>query len=375
MDYFKKVMSSGQSIISDPMISRGSKNPIIVIAAPIIKDNKVIGMVGGNIMLMDHNRIVTLKIIGEIGSAHLVQQDGLIITHNPKLMLTYNPLNDDDAAPDLKIVFPKMTQGETGFTRFSVNDEAQYLAYVPVPGVQWSMGVTVPATYVTNQLLTGILDKDGRLIFVNDFALGLTGYEKEEVIGESFFDIFIPDATRENAIRWFKECLNNKKITVKDYEPIQTKNGEIRYVDWNHTLLYDSEGNVTGVASIGKDITEIKKFQEKFEHMSFHDALTDLYNRTYFEEKMRLLEKGDSIPVGIIVCDINGLKLVNDSLGHSAGDKLLRLTASLIKKSFREEDLIYRIGGDEFAIILPKSELPVVEQACIDFENQSKGIM
>ncbi|WP_229249844.1 diguanylate cyclase domain-containing protein [Desulfosporosinus shakirovi] len=368
-------MSSGQSIISDPMISRGSKNPIIVIAAPIIKDNKVIGMVGGNIMLMDHNRIVTLKIIGEIGSAHLVQQDGLIITHNPKLMLTYNPLNDDDAAPDLKIVFPKMTQGETGFTRFSVNDEAQYLAYVPVPGVQWSMGVTVPATYVTNQLLTGILDKDGRLIFVNDFALGLTGYEKEEVIGESFFDIFIPDATRENAIRWFKECLNNKKITVKDYEPIQTKNGEIRYVDWNHTLLYDSEGNVTGVASIGKDITEIKKFQEKFEHMSFHDALTDLYNRTYFEEKMRLLEKGDSIPVGIIVCDINGLKLVNDSLGHSAGDKLLRLTASLIKKSFREEDLIYRIGGDEFAIILPKSELPVVEQACIDFENQSKGIM
>jgi len=510
-DYFKKVMSTGQSIISDPMISGESNNPIIVIAAPIIKDNKVIGLVGGNIRLLDLNRIVSSKTVGEIGSAFIVQQDGLTITHpDPELILTYNPLNDDNAARDLKIAVRKMTQGETGFTRFSVNNEAQYLAYVPVPGVQWSMGVTVPATYVTNQLrylpidfitvtvffgfisafflnrwlvkpltelekystelnanlykkvdyyqlispvievksletnfrkmvvalqetfeevensksnlkdeikektmiqedlkksyeelwaseeelrtnfeklqskekslieserrfrsllenvklVTGILDKDGRLIFVNDFALGLTGYEKEEVIGQSFFNIFIPDALRGNAIRWFNECLNNKIIDVKDYEPIQTKNGQIRYVAWNHTLLYDSEGNVTGVASIGKDITEFKIFQEKLEHMSFHDSLTDLYNRTYFEEKMRLLENGDSTPVGIIVCDVNGLKLVNDSLGHGAGDKLLRLTASLIKMSFREEDLIFRIGGDEFAIILPKSELPVVEQAC-----------
>lgn len=510
-DYFKQVMSTGQSIISDPMISRGSNNPIIVIAAPIIKDNKVIGLIGGNIRLTDLNRIVSSKTVGEIGHAFIVQHDGLIITHpNPELMMSYNPLKDQDAAPDFKMAVRRMVQGESGFTRFSFDYKDQYLAYVPVPGVQWSMGATVPVAYVANQLrylpfyfilvtvffgsilafflsrwlvkpltdlekfatelnanlykevdsyqlhspvievksletnfrkmvsalqetfeelesskadlkkevyektiiqedlersyeelwaseeelrcnyeqlqakekllseserrfrfllenvklITVIIDKDDRLLFVNDYALELTGYVREEVIGHSFFETFVPEAMREEACDYFKESINSKIITVHDFDPLQTKDGEIRYVNWNNTFLFDCEGNVSGVASIGVDITERKQFQEKLEHMSFHDALTDLYNRTYFEQKVREYGDGDSAPIGIIVCDVNGLKLVNDTLGHSTGDKLLWLTADLIKRCFRKDDLIFRIGGDEFAIILPKSELASVEQAC-----------
>jgi len=214
------------------------------------------------------------------------------------------------------------------------------------------------------KLLTGIMDKDGSIIFINDFALELTGYMKEEVIGHSYFDIFVPDKIREAAIDWFRESLNNKKIIIHDFDPIQTKNGEVRFVNWNHSLLYDSEGNVSGVASIGVDISERKQFQEKLKHMSFHDSLTGLYNRTYFEEEMRLLEEECFAPVGMIVCDVDGLKLVNDTLGHSTGDKLLWLTAGIIKKCFREEDKVFRIGGDEFAILLPRSELSIVEHAC-----------
>ena len=510
-DYFKKVMDTGLSVVSDPMISRQSGNQIIVVAAPIMKDNKVIGLIGGNVNLTELVKIVTSKKIGEIGSAFLVQQDGLIITHpDHTLIMTYNPLKDEDTSPDLKEAVHKMVLGETGFTRYSFLSENKYLAYVPVPGVKWSLGVTVPVFYVANQLrflpiyfivttiffgfilsyflsrwlvapltklakfttelndnihekaeiyrlntpvievktlsvyfqkmvaalqesfrdleeskenleyeikertlaqkslvksyeeleaseeelrcnydilqskevalqeserrfrsmlenvklITVIIDQKGHVIFCNDFALELIGFQKSEVIGQNYFDLFIPAEMIANAKAWFEEVLNKKKFIGRSPYPIQTKNGEKRLVNWNNTLLYDFEGNVSGVTSIGEDITERMQFQEKLEHMSFHDALTGLFNRTYFEEKLRFLKEACIAPVGMIVCDVDGLKLVNDTLGHTTGDQLLRLTADLIKASFRREDLLFRIGGDEFAIILPKSELLLVKQAC-----------
>jgi diguanylate cyclase (GGDEF)-like protein/PAS domain S-box-containing protein len=510
-DYFQKVMSLGNTVVSDPLISRGSGNQIIVVAAPIMKGSHVVGLLGGTVSLTELAQIVTSESVGEIGYAFVVQEDGLIITHpEESFIMTYNVLKDKNASQNFKEAVHNMIQGKTGFTRYSIQSEDKYLAYAPVPGVKWSLGVTVPVTYVANQLrylpiyfivmtilfgiilafilsrwlvnpltdlekfstelndnlhkkvdnyqvnspvievkslatnfrkmvaalqesfrelesskanlkgeivertmiqenleksyeelgaaeeelrcnyeklqsqeialreserrfrsmlenvqlITGIMDKEGRIIFINDFALGLTGYKKEEVIGHSYFGMFIPDKIRENAIDWFRESLNNKKIIIHDFDPIQTKNGEIRFVNWNHTLLFDSEGNVSGVASIGEDITERKQFQERLKHMSFHDSLTGLYNRTYFEEELRLLEEDCFAPVGMIVCDVDGLKLVNDTFGHSTGDKLLWLTAGIIKKCFREEDKVCRIGGDEFAIILPRSELSLVEHAC-----------
>ncbi|SPF33358.1 Sensory box protein [Candidatus Desulfosporosinus infrequens] len=510
-DYFQNVMTTGLSEISDPYISRGSGNQIIVVAVPIRKDDKVIGLMGGKIRLEELAKKVTSEKVGEIGSAFIVQKDGLVILHsNQDFSISNNPLKDDSASQDLKDAVRKMIQGETGFTRYTLQKEVKYLAYAPVPGVKWSLGVTIPVTYVTRQLrylpiyfivitvlfgiilayflsrwlvvplrkvtkfttelndklyekvdiyrldsrvievqslatnfqtmagalhksfqelesananleaeifertrvqedlehsyeeltasddelrfnyeklqvqeeslreserrfrsmleniklITGIIDKDGQIIFCNDFALELTGFQKFEVIGQNYFDMFIPYERQEDAKACFEEVLNTKKLLKQNVFSLRIKNGEERFVNWNYTLLFDSEGNVSGIASIGEDITERKQFQERLEHMSFHDALTGLYNRTYFEEELRLLEEECSDPVGMIVSDVDGLKLVNDTLGHSIGDQLLRLTADIIKKCFREEDKLFRIGGDEFAIILPKSELSVVEQAC-----------
>lgn len=510
-DYFKKVMETGLPVISDPLISKQSGNQIIVVAAPIMKDNKVVGLLGGNVNLSDVVQIVTSEKVGEIGSTFLVQQDGLIITHpNHKFIMTYNPLKDETASPDFKDAVHKMILGESGFTSYSFLNENKYLAYVPVPGVKWSLGVTVPEIYVTNQLrylpiyffvttiffgliltyllnrwlvapltklaefttelndnihekvesyqlnspvievktlsvnfqkmvaalqesfrdleeskekleteiiektlaqknlvksyeelgaseeelrcnynilqskevalqeserrfrsmleniklITVIIDEKGQVIFCNDFALELTGFQKSEVIGQNYFERFMPSEVLGNAKAWFEEVLRKKQFNGRSPYPIQTKYGEKRLVNWNNTLLYDLEGNVSGISSIGEDITERKQFQEKLEHMSFHDALTGLFNRTYFEEKLRLLEEASIVPMGMIVCDVDGLKLVNDTLGHTTGDQLLRLTADLIKSCFRREDLLFRIGGDEFAIILPKSELLLVKQAC-----------
>ncbi|MDK2820968.1 MAG: hypothetical protein PWP31_933 [Clostridia bacterium] len=118
-----------------------------------------------------------------------------------------------------------------------------------------------------------------------------------------------------------------------------------------------------------RDITERKLMEERLNYFALHDTITNLYNRTYFEQKMQSLEEEQASTVGIILCDLDGLKLVNDTMGHNTGDKLLQNAAKVIKKSFRENDVVARIGGDEFAILLPDCNEEDVEKACLRIKD------
>lgn len=106
-----------------------------------------------------------------------------------------------------------------------------------------------------------------------------------------------------------------------------------------------------------------KEMQEKLQFMSMHDALTGLYNRAYFEEELARLDKSRRFPISLIIVDVNWLKHTNDVLGHYAGDELLQLTAKVLRKTFRAEDIIARIGGDEFAVLLLDMDALNAEQA------------
>lgn len=111
-----------------------------------------------------------------------------------------------------------------------------------------------------------------------------------------------------------------------------------------------------------EEIAERKAAEEKMRYLSMHDTLTGLYNRTFFEEEMSRLEKEQFANMGLIMCDVDGLKLINDSMGHDKGDNLLISTANLIKSCFSSSEIVARVGGDEFAILLPNASQQILEQ-------------
>jgi len=116
------------------------------------------------------------------------------------------------------------------------------------------------------------------------------------------------------------------------------------------------EGKTEGRVWSFRDVTERVHAEERIKHLSFHDYLTDLYNRAFIEEELRRLSNSRELPLGLLICDVNGLKLVNDAFGHQEGDRLLQDFARILRECCRKEDLIGRWGGDEFLFLLPRAD-------------------
>jgi len=135
---------------------------------------------------------------------------------------------------------------------------------------------------------------------------------------------------------------------------IVKKGGEIRHVIVSNAAIELHEGK-SEIFGMFHDITERKKTEEHIRYLSFHDHLTGLYNRAFVEEELRRLCISRDLPIGVLLCDVNGLKLVNDAFGHREGDKLLQCFVIVLRESCRKGDIICRWGGDEFILILPEA--------------------
>jgi len=113
-----------------------------------------------------------------------------------------------------------------------------------------------------------------------------------------------------------------------------------------------------------EDITQSKKKEQEIVFLSYHDILTGLYNRTFFEEEQKRRNLSRAVPMSLIMCDVNGLKMINDSFGHSEGDQLLKQVAIMLADSCRGEDFAARIGGDEFVLLLDQADASCAEKIC-----------
>jgi diguanylate cyclase (GGDEF)-like protein len=151
------------------------------------------------------------------------------------------------------------------------------------------------------------------------------------------------------------------------------KDGSVRYGELSVSLTKDKEGNITGFKGIGKDVTERIEYERELQYLSMHDQLTGIYNRAYFEVELKRLESSRDFPVTIISADLDGLKLINDTMGHDAGDRMLVNCAAVLKSALRKSDLLARVGGDEFAAILPRTDRERGEKIIRRMRNKIAG--
>ena len=191
---------------------------------------------------------------------------------------------------------------------------------------------------------------DSSFIKVNQATLDMFEINPDDIHKFTGLDFYANPEERKKIL----QNLNRDKKIQNELLELRTKSGKRIWCLVNITPIdYEGEASLlTGMA----DITEQKRTQEELQFLSMHDALTGVYNRTYFEAELERLQNGRQYPVGIIMLDTDDLKIINDTYGHASGDRLLQTVAIAIKEVLRSEEVFARIGGDEFAILLPHAD-------------------
>ena len=200
-------------------------------------------------------------------------------------------------------------------------------------------------------------DRRGRYLAVNEPFGEKFGVAPKDLIGKNDYDIYPPELA-EKYLKDSQEVMACGNRTYFEEILLGTK-GATRYLEKIETPIFNDKGTTIGTIGIAHDITVRKEMEVTLRHDSTHDVLTGLYNRGFFDEELERLAQGGMFPISIVMADVNDLKTVNDTLGHAAGDELIQLTAGIIQRAFRSHDIVARIGGDEFAVILPETGVAV----------------
>jgi diguanylate cyclase (GGDEF)-like protein/PAS domain S-box-containing protein len=200
-----------------------------------------------------------------------------------------------------------------------------------------------------------ITNNKGQVIFLNKVAENLTGCENERAEGKNIEDVFVT-YLEDGYTQYIPHLIESYyQIDLPDYLIIRNHADQVKcYITGTISYIENKENNFTGYVLLFRDVSYQKQKETAIQYSTFHDTLTGLYNRVFFEVELERLSSARMMPLSVIMADVNGLKLVNDVFGHQEGDELQKKIAQVLRKACRQEDIIARTGGDEFVILLPK---------------------
>ena len=213
-------------------------------------------------------------------------------------------------------------------------------------------------------------DQNWTMDFVSEGCYALTGYKAESLISNreiSYAAIISPEyrdvvwAEREKAVLQHKHYHH-------EYEII-TKSGDRKWVLARGRGIYNDDGTIGALEGIVLDISDQKNKERHIAYLSEHDSLTGLFNRNYLEQEKKRMDKPEFLPLSVAICDIDGLRMINDAYGHAEGDHLITKTAKLIQGCLKGEYVLSRVGGGEFVLLLPHTDSTAAHQLKMAIKN------
>jgi diguanylate cyclase (GGDEF)-like protein/PAS domain S-box-containing protein len=209
---------------------------------------------------------------------------------------------------------------------------------------------------VTESLL--LVDKSGTVLAANEMFAKRLRRPIDGIIGANFYDLLPPDTARERRKQAEKVLSGGKPVRFVDIR-------NSRYIDQVIYPVCDDRGEVARLAFFGADITQRREMEKELEAMALSDQLTGLYNRRgFFTLAPRELKRAERSAKGLLLffADVDGLKEINDRFGHEEGDRALSAAAKILTQTFRGSDVISRIGGDEFAVLVTDTDETLMEK-------------
>lgn len=203
--------------------------------------------------------------------------------------------------------------------------------------------------------------------FVSEGCYKLTGYKAESLIFNrelSYNDIISPEY-RDLLIDEWERVLMQHKPFRDEYEII-TKSGERKWVLEMGQGIYNADGKVEALEGIVLDFSEAKRMDRQIAYLKERDFLTGLYNRNYIEQEKKRLDQPQFWPLSVVICDIDGLRVINDVYGHEEGDHMIVKTAQLIQNCLCDEYVLGHTGGGEYVILLPQTDTNAADRLITD---------
>jgi diguanylate cyclase (GGDEF)-like protein/PAS domain S-box-containing protein len=229
-----------------------------------------------------------------------------------------------------------------------------------------------------------VIGLDEKIELINQVCAEMTGWSEIEAQGVHYTEVFrlSKESPEHDIVDPVAAVLKSgTEHELSSHTVLTSRDGDVYLLEDSASPIRNAQDEMMGVVLVFRDATQKQKQKNLIEYLSFHDVLTELYNRRFFEEEMKRLDTPRNFPLSIIMGDLNGLKLVNDAFGHYEGDKLLKQTADLFREYLRAEDIAARWGGDEFAILMPQTTSDNAEKIvqritkAAKETNRDKGIL